>query len=317
MELFYHSKVLKLKMLMDLCRVRTLGFLYLNNSDAPGNAGLADQRAAIDWVKTHISAFGGNPRNVTLFGESAGASSIAYQLLIAYGEREPPFSRAILQSASALGQWAFVESAEMLRDSETFWNCTGCSVSNVSCLHSAPALLLTSCGGGMLPTTDFNKLVPDRPAALMAARRFLRVPLIMGVCQNEGSYFVLYNYKNLINYSRSRDAVQGANASDYLDSSWYPEAHGKMAPQVGMIEAYKRFAREERVARNTDAVLDDNLDAIEQIWGDRDFKCPLRAFGHYYALAGVPVYFYLFRHRTSINPWPAWTGMFCLLGLFI
>ncbi|KAK1833453.1 Alpha/Beta hydrolase protein [Podospora conica] len=67
--------------------------------DVETNAGLLDQRFALNWIKDNIHKFGGNPNAVTVFGESAGASSIAAQLA-AYGGKNgvAPFKRAILQS---------------------------------------------------------------------------------------------------------------------------------------------------------------------------------------------------------------------------
>lgn len=70
-------------------RVASLGFLYFGTSDVPGNAGLFDQMMALQWVRDNIAAFGGNPDNVTLFGESAGAVSVSMHLL-------SPLSRCIL-----------------------------------------------------------------------------------------------------------------------------------------------------------------------------------------------------------------------------
>lgn len=58
-----------------------LGFLQLEHDAATGNMGLKDQVAGLKWVKENIAAFGGDPNNVTIFGESAGAAAVHYHLL--------------------------------------------------------------------------------------------------------------------------------------------------------------------------------------------------------------------------------------------
>lgn len=52
--------------------------MNLEDEIAPGNQGLKDQVSALKWVKDNIRKFGGNPNNVTIFGESAGAASVHY-----------------------------------------------------------------------------------------------------------------------------------------------------------------------------------------------------------------------------------------------
>jgi para-nitrobenzyl esterase len=78
-------------------RVGAEGFLYLGEGNA--NLGLLDQIAALEWVQENIAAFGGDPNNVTIFGESAGAMSIA--TLLAMPLAEGLFRRAIAQSGAA------------------------------------------------------------------------------------------------------------------------------------------------------------------------------------------------------------------------
>ncbi|WP_344368636.1 carboxylesterase/lipase family protein [Agromyces tropicus] len=73
------------------------GFLHLG--DGIANVGLLDQVAALEWVRENIAAFGGDPGNVTVFGESAGAMSIG--ALLAMPRAEGLFGRAILQSGAA------------------------------------------------------------------------------------------------------------------------------------------------------------------------------------------------------------------------
>jgi carboxylesterase type B len=73
------------------------GFLDLGDGNA--NAGLLDQVAALEWVRDNIAAFGGDPGNVTVFGQSAGAMSIG--VLLAMPRADGLFRRAILQSGAA------------------------------------------------------------------------------------------------------------------------------------------------------------------------------------------------------------------------
>lgn len=89
-------------------RLGALGFLSLHEPtlDIPGNAGLKDQNLALKWIRENISGFGGDPENVTLFGESAGGASVHYHMISPKSERL--FSRAILMSGCVYNNWAVV-----------------------------------------------------------------------------------------------------------------------------------------------------------------------------------------------------------------
>ncbi|XP_069093234.1 bile salt-activated lipase [Pleurodeles waltl] len=85
-------------------RVGPLGFLSTGDANAPGNYGLWDQHMAISWVKRNIVAFGGDPDNITIFGESAGGASVSLQTLTPYNVGK--FKRAISMSGVGLTPWA-------------------------------------------------------------------------------------------------------------------------------------------------------------------------------------------------------------------
>ncbi|EPQ17576.1 Bile salt-activated lipase [Myotis brandtii] len=85
-------------------RVGPLGFLSTGDANLPGNYGLRDQHMAIAWVKRNIAAFGGDPDNITIFGESAGGASVSLQTLTPYNKGL--VRRAISQSGVALTPWA-------------------------------------------------------------------------------------------------------------------------------------------------------------------------------------------------------------------
>ena len=81
-------------------RLGALGFLSLCTDNVPGNAGLRDQNMAMQWVNENIKSFGGNPQQVTIFGESAGSFSVGLHLLSPLSEGL--FQRAIMQSNDPL-----------------------------------------------------------------------------------------------------------------------------------------------------------------------------------------------------------------------
>ncbi|XP_069841960.1 bile salt-activated lipase-like [Dendropsophus ebraccatus] len=85
-------------------RLGPLGFLSTGDANAPGNYGLWDQHMAIAWVKRNIAYFGGNPENITIFGESAGGASVSLQTLSPYNVGL--IKRAISQSGVGLSPWA-------------------------------------------------------------------------------------------------------------------------------------------------------------------------------------------------------------------
>ena len=89
-------------------RVGTLGFSF--GPDSVANLGLFDQIAALRWVREEIAAFGGDPRRVTVFGESAGAGSLL--ALAGMPAAEGLFQRAIVQSAAPAGVLQPAEAAE-------------------------------------------------------------------------------------------------------------------------------------------------------------------------------------------------------------
>uniref|UniRef100_A0A8C3NA57 Carboxylic ester hydrolase n=1 Tax=Geospiza parvula TaxID=87175 RepID=A0A8C3NA57_GEOPR len=109
-------------------RVGPLGFLSTGDENLPGNYGLKDQHMAIAWVKRNIKAFGGDPDNITIFGESAGAASVSLQTLSP--KNKGLFKRAISQSGVGLCSWAIQRDPLRLGQKEK----VGCSTDNTTVL---------------------------------------------------------------------------------------------------------------------------------------------------------------------------------------
>ena len=93
-------------------RVASLGFLFFDTEDVPGNAAMFDQLMALQWIKDNIRQFGGNPNNITIFGESAGAASVSLHLLSPLSRNL--FTQAVMQSASALVPWGIITKEESI-----------------------------------------------------------------------------------------------------------------------------------------------------------------------------------------------------------
>ncbi|XP_058838420.1 esterase B1-like [Topomyia yanbarensis] len=89
-------------------RIGALGFISFSSPELelPGNAGLKDQNLALRWVVENISNFGGDPKNITLFGESAGGCSVHYHMVSE--QSKGLFQRAIVMSGCVLNNWSVV-----------------------------------------------------------------------------------------------------------------------------------------------------------------------------------------------------------------
>nr|XP_062131801.1 esterase B1 [Drosophila sulfurigaster albostrigata] len=91
-------------------RLGALGFLSLPGAGIHGNAGLKDQRLALQWIQQNIANFNGDPQNVTLFGESAGAASVHLHTYAAHANQL--FHKAIMQSGTGNMEWVFQKQSE-------------------------------------------------------------------------------------------------------------------------------------------------------------------------------------------------------------
>lgn len=90
-------------------RLNVLGFLSTGDRHAQGNFGLKDMVQALRWIQANIAAFGGDPDNVTIFGESAGASAVHFLVLSSMANGL--FHKAIAESGSVISPWAFEPNA--------------------------------------------------------------------------------------------------------------------------------------------------------------------------------------------------------------
>ena len=180
-------------------RLGALGFLALDSKgkdETSGNYGLLDQQAAMQWVKSNIGAFGGNPQNVTIAGESAGGMSVCAQLAspLAAGL----FQRAIIQSGLCESPGNAVTSREAEGRNAEYVQKLGCSTTDVDCLrHVQPAKLMSTKVPGRRPVSNLvwspvyeNRVLPLKLQAAFSQGKFNRVPVLAGTNHDEGRLFV-------------------------------------------------------------------------------------------------------------------------------
>lgn len=132
-------------------RLGSLGFLNLNEVTggkipATGNEGLLDQTAALEWVHRNIASFGGDPGNVTIFGESAGGMSVGCQL--ALPRAKGLFRRAILQSGATSSARKPGKAAEV---AEQFLDILKVKLTDIEALYSLPVARLLAAQQELMP----------------------------------------------------------------------------------------------------------------------------------------------------------------------
>ncbi|MEV6006146.1 carboxylesterase family protein [Streptomyces sp. NPDC051976] len=174
-------------------RIGALGFLAHSGLPGSGTFGLADQQAALRWVRAEIGAFGGDAREVTLAGESAGGYSVCAQL--ASPAAAGLFDRAIIESGPCTGaaDRPFAPYAVPLSSARA----TGADLAvKLGCgsAPDVPACLRRVDVPRLLAAQDTDQqpaygtpLLPGDPAAAIADGRFHRVPVLLGSTHDEGN----------------------------------------------------------------------------------------------------------------------------------
>ncbi|WP_406380396.1 carboxylesterase/lipase family protein [Streptomyces sp. NBC_01618] len=171
-------------------RLGAFGFLTAPGLRAPANLGLLDQQAALKWVNRNAAAFGGDPRNVTIMGQSGGGYSVCAQL-VSPGARGL-FHKAIVQSAGCVGPDGSFTRTQAETNGRAVAKAAACDDPRTVdfCLRrrSTADLVKASASGhdGYRPVVD-GKVLPEAPSRAIAAGRFARVPVLHGSTHDEMS----------------------------------------------------------------------------------------------------------------------------------
>ena len=173
-------------------RLSVLGFLAAPALDAEdprgvsGNYGLQDQQLALRWVRRNIENFGGDPNNVTIFGESAGGISVLYQLVSP--DAAGLFQRAIVESSNDALSVPLTQAEGIYAPIVAALGCAG-AADTAACLRAVPVETIVGSGLAAGPILD-GATVPRQPREAFAAGEFNRVPVVIGTNKDEGTYFL-------------------------------------------------------------------------------------------------------------------------------
>ena len=227
-------------------RLGPLGFLSTGDDNIPGNMGMWDQVLALKWVQQNIAAFGGDPDNVTIFGESAGGMSVSYLLLSKAASGL--FHKAIVQSGPPISHFCKSEKhpAYHARSLAATLGCDpeGSTAAITACLNKLDGATLNK---PLFKESDFEiwrkhfkpvvddyaskPFMPREPLVMIEEGEFNKVPLIVGSNRHEGQMFMLMN-PNLQEDLRNRFFEYIPNTLLYRDTDSHDEGTNRFAQMV-------------------------------------------------------------------------------------
>ena len=173
-------------------RLNIFGYLYLGEVGGPryaesGNTGMLDIVAALHWIQENIARFGGDPDNVTIFGESGGGYKVS--VLMAMPPARGLFHKAVVQSSpwnrTTTEDLAATATRELLGR-------LGLRADDLEALRNMPAgRVLAALGGDQLYPVVAGHALPDQPFDPVAPQSSRSVPLLIGLNQDEWAYATL------------------------------------------------------------------------------------------------------------------------------
>jgi para-nitrobenzyl esterase len=238
-------------------RLGLLGFFAHQAIDAEGhpsgNYGLMDQQLALKWVNDNIAAFGGDPKRITIFGESSGGQSVYANL--ASPTAAGLFEGAIQESGAGGEFQDYFNFIVSLSDGETVGvpgqtpsgdsvatalGCPGTTAASAACLRGLPAsAVIANEPGSVFPFVD-GTILTKTPTEAFASGDFNRVPVISGGNHDEGRYFVALQYDftghplvTMADYDSAVTALYGSPLDSFVEAL-YPLSNYGGIPGIAL-----------------------------------------------------------------------------------
>jgi len=229
-------------------RLGALGFL--NFPSVPPNLGIQDQVAALRWVKENIQNFGGDPNNITIFGESAGGMSVA--ILLAIPSSEGLFHKAIIESGAANPRDFTMEKSK--KGCAKFVSKLGIRDGNVDELRRIPFKkimetqkkvvgdILNLESSPFWPFVD-GDVIPEQPIEIISRGNNHQVPTIIGYNENELGFLTeILNESGVVKKSlimkfvraRIEKSIENKDRSEELIETYKKELKAKFPEQPFM-----------------------------------------------------------------------------------
>ncbi|XP_037516143.1 acetylcholinesterase [Rhipicephalus sanguineus] len=289
-------------------RLGAFGFLNMGTEDAPGNMGLHDQLLALRWIKRNANAFGGDPDQITLVGQSAGSYSVGVHLVSP--RSRGLFRRAIMQSGSPFTS-TLENSKEQARhrarvlvdtlgcgspekDSRSFQTTASCMRSkNVTEILNATAGFTTQGLDGFFPVVG-DDLIPLRLGKALKSRKLNARELLAGLSSAEGDGLIDFVAKGF------RD---NTDAADITKRTMIFFAKGMMITLLDLESQsiIDHYFGGPNVGDGIEAVH-----AAADLLGDSQLGCPTLGFARRFLGSDTTVFMYQFSQQPSRIGWPTW-----------